>query len=92
MVSMLRQINCRLVDIPPNLSDEEQSNLEKIIREQVKAIGYKASQIEEIDGYPAVIVEMDVLGKTEPEVVIVHYLSEGHLCNEAYPINVFYSL
>lgn len=89
---MLRQINCRLVDIPPNLSNKEQSNLEKRLREQVKEIDYKASQIEEIGGYPVVIVEMDVLGKTEPEVVIVYYLSKGHFCNEAYPLNVFYSL
>jgi len=80
------------VDTPSNLSNTEKNNLEKKVKDEMKRVGYKAVEITEIDGYSAVITDVDLLGRDEIEVVNFHYLSEGEFFNKSCPLEVFYSL
>ncbi len=92
MVDLLRQISCRLVDIPENITKEEETLIEQEVSTELRRINDKASRIEQIRGYPVTITDIQALGHKRPEVVILDYISSGIFYNESCPLAIFYSL
>ncbi len=88
MVMIQRELRLILTQAQAPQTQEEISALEMMI----DPIGDKIEKIGEIDGFPATILDAELIGRTEIEFVKLDYLSEGRLYYQTFPLAIFYSL